>query len=261
MEKAHVCDMMLLRGVRHVDAGLNRKVERRLADLAACAPSLFHLALGEVAWSVVAQQDGLVLRLDLVPRRQALLFEPLRASELYSRCLQDEADLIFAELQDAQVRVTRLAHAIIQGTAERLGPQGAPDALGSVIARHSSRKWQAMHGHRQVQIEFPTIPPFKVDETSVCITGTVVALARGWMRLERLDDSSSRLGLRGLEVCFDAAHDRQAASLTIDERLAADVRLHRCLLTHTVVGASLSRLHGSGTSDVQALNARELHRS
>jgi hypothetical protein len=243
MEKVHVCDMMLLRGVRHVDAGLTRKVERRLADLAACAPSLFRLSAGEVAWSVLAQQDGLVLRLDLVPRRQGLLFEPFRATEPAGGRLQDEADLVFAELQDAQVKVTRLAHAMAQGKAERLGPQGGLDALGSVIARHSSRKWHAIHGQRQVQIEFPAIPPFKVDSKSVSVTGTVVALARGWMRLERLDDSSSRLGLRGLEVCFDAAQDRQAASLTINAHLAADVRLHRCLFTHAVVGASLSRLH------------------
>lgn len=243
MEKVHVCDMMLLRGIRHVDGGLTRKVERRLADLAACAPSLFKLDFGEIAWTVVAQQDGLVLRLDLVPRRQALLFNPVRASETGSGHLQEEADLIFAELQDAQVKVTRLAHAMVQGDADRPASHGGLDGLGSVIARHSNRKWQATHGHQQVQIEFPAIPPFKVEGNSVCVTGTVAALARGWMRLERLDDSSSRLGLRSLEICFDGAHHRQAASLTIDARLAADVRLHRCLFTQTVVGASLSRLH------------------
>jgi hypothetical protein len=47
----------------------------------------------------------------------------------------------------------------------------------------------------------------------------------------------------GGQLSFDATHHRQAASLTIDARLAADVRLHRCLFTQTVVGASLSRLH------------------
>lgn len=243
MEQVHVCDMMLLRGIRHVDRGITRKVERRLTDLAACAPSLFKLDFGEIAWTVVAQQDGLVLRLDLVPRRQPLLFVPLRANEPAGGRLQDEADLVFTELQDAQVKVTRLAHAMAQDDAERSGLQGGLDALSRVIARHSKRKWQAVRGHEQLQIEFPAMPPFKVEGTSVCVTGTVVALARGWMRLERLDDSSSRLGLRSLEVCFDAAHHRQAASLTIDARLAADVRLHRCLFTHTVVGASLSRLH------------------
>lgn len=238
MERVHVCDMMLQRGVRHVDGGLGRKVERRLADLGACAPSMFRLEFGEIEWSVLLQQDGLVLRLDLVPRRQGWLRNALTVNASAHGHLQDEADMIFADLQDAQVKVTRLAHSMLQDRPSATSEQRTRDSLAGVIARHSNRAWHALRAHQQVQIAFPELPPFVVDAGTVRLEGTIAALARAWMRLEHID-CTVPIPHRDLDVRLEGNSHRLAEALHIGTRVTIEAQLHRCLFTRVIVGASL----------------------
>lgn len=244
MTEVHLCDVVLQSSPWSIDARMHSKVERRLADLAACATRLSRLELGQVVWRLAPADKVLLLRLFLAPRQQGWLFDPILPDERRPTSLADEAEAVFAQLQQSQVRIVRAATHLAQSPDQ--SPLRSLDPVAAVVVRRSGQQWKLRRGATEVQWEFPTVEAFLVDE-HVTEVAAVVALATARrIELVRVSASPDVGHLGNLTVTRDGSVDALWHRVPKPESwLQAKVRLHRCLFTRQVVGAALVDVLGS----------------
>jgi hypothetical protein len=245
MLEVHVCDVVLQAKSWSMNSRTLAKVHRRLGDLAAYAPKLNCLLLGELIWSLVPIGKDLVLRLGLIPIRQGWLFDPLLPGLTRPASLDAEALQVFEELSAARVRVTRLAQALGPGLDNELRARAAKDPLAEVLVRQSRRQWHISRGREVVQVEFPDMPAFDVDSEATLIHGTLVLAATGRIVLAGVCGTSEISRQDRLPVACTAADSAIVPMPTIGSELRLGVRLCRCRLTRRVVGGVLETDSGA----------------
>jgi hypothetical protein len=255
MSDVHVCDVVLQARSRSVDARTVAKVHRRLGDMAAVAPKLNCLLLGELTWSLVPIGKDLVLRLGLVPIRQGWLFDPLLPGSTRPANLDAEALQVFEELSAARVRVARLAQVLTTGQANALGAPATRDPLAEVLLRQSRRQWHISRGREVVQVEFPDIPSFDVDREVTLIHGTLVLATLGHIVLEGVRGGSEISRKDKLSVAYTAPDPALVPMPMLGSELRLRVRLSRCRLTRRVVGGVLEERPAT-PCEGQAIGAR-----
>jgi hypothetical protein len=242
MSEVHVCDIVLQTKSRSVDRGTLAKVSRRLGDLAACAPRLHGLLLGELIWSLVPIGKDLALRLSLVPIRQGWLFDPLTPGASRPANLEAEALAVFEELSAARVRVTRLAQALAPGNDRDARVEAAKDPLAELLVRQSRRQWHICRGQDVVQLDFPAMPAFYVDSTSTVIAGVLSETALGRLTLKGVVGSSNIEAKEHLRVECSMIDSAWLSMPAVGSYVRVQVRFHRCVRTDRVVGAVLEGL-------------------
>ncbi len=242
MHEVHVCDVVLQAKSWSVDHRILAKVHRRLGDLAAYAPKLNCLLLGELTWSLVPISKDLVLRLGLVPIRQGWLFDPLLPGSTRPASLDAEALQVFEELSAARVRVTRLAQALEPGQENRVRTQAVKDPLAEVLVRQSRRQWHISRGREVVQVEFPDMPAFDVDSEATVIEATLVIIAMGRIVLAGVAGTSDVSPKDRLTIACGTADPAWGSMPTIGSVIRLEVLLCRCRLTRRVVGGVLEAL-------------------
>lgn len=241
MADVHVCDSVLQPDSVSVNSSTFARVQRRLSEFAAFAPTLANLSLGEVEWSLEPFGNDLLLRINLIARKQGWLFDPLAPRPSRPDTLEAEAQQVFDELLRAGVRVVRLAQALEQADEPGKRAKAADDPLARVLIRNSRKLWRVSRSEVAVQIEFPGVSAFDVDDGLSALGGRLVSIGLKQIELDFVFGPAEVDRKERLTVAYDEASFRSSMP-PVGTSVHLGARLYRCKLTRRVIGAVLDSI-------------------
>jgi hypothetical protein len=228
---------------------LLRRQNDMLLDLYRLVPRLAALSHSELRATWIARSETWWLRLELVPRRQGLLFDPLSRSHSRPASLHDEAQLVRNDLAESPLRARQAAAGL-----KRWADSDIPAPLHAdheMAYRRSKSQWIMESESGQLCLVFPEAPRYRVDPEPCQVRGMVASVSLRTIELKRVwSESADRLSakkeqtssLRVIPRATDGGQQR-----VVPWRLAQDVRpgemllvnatLYRCLLSNRVIGA------------------------
>lgn len=238
MNEVHVCDFVLRPAPWQIDSNLFARARRKIADICAFASTLFQLEWGEPIWVLVPGDKALMLRLNLAPRKCGWTFDVRRPGPRRPQSLAEEGEAVFAQLQRSGLKFTRAAGQL--KAAANAGPITESDPVFELLCCQSRKTWLLRRGSAETQLEFPDMDITLVDQVTTELSGTVTLVAPKRLELKRVSGPSSLRALATLIVArSDTSAQTWSALARIDSVVKITVRLHRCLFTRRIVGASL----------------------
>lgn len=241
MTEVHVCDLVIGKAGSEITRQSLIKAERKFGDLFACLTDLYVLRLGEPVWCLLLKDKAHQLRVSLAPRRQ-LLLDLTIGGQRNVATLDEEAQLIFSQIQHAQIKVTCEARQLVARAEGE--PFPADDPVSKMLLRKSGKQWSFSRSNAMAQLAFPEIESVTVDKEPVRIQG-VVELATS-RRIELVNVLAPKtIG----EVLTKLTVDRCGCGgktwnelACVEATIDVSVFLHRCLFTRHVIGASLANI-------------------
>ena len=254
MNEGFIGDLMMLQPQGGSDPHLLLQRQNEvLRDLSFLARKLANLSYGELRATWTVRFDTWWLHLELVPRRQGLLFDPLSRGCSRAASLREEAMLVRKEIAESPLRA-QLAAAAFKRWVESEVPEPLHEDH-EMASRRSRSQWIMESESGQLCLVFPETPRYKVDSAPCQVSGTTAWVSMHAIELTQLactefeGNSGGRLGrlarLRVIpSVNSDATKRRLPWTLATQvrpgDRLVLVVTLQRCVLSNRVVGAVLS---------------------
>lgn len=230
---------------------LNLLTRRILADLGRLLPLLHDLEYSDLTYRYVSSSTGLTLRLALQPRQRNLLTNPKKGNTF-----EIEAARVQSEMSNLGSILRKLARGIkqIRPTAIRR----ETDLTLELLVRRSRKRWQLTQEGAQMELIFPDSPSELVDDDVHCIEGLVRMLSDGGSKfvqkvtLVNVDVRSSNAEATRIPAPDEIAvyvpagvecspHSTPRVDRPVwGERWACLARLHRCVFSGNVIGATLT---------------------
>ena len=155
---------------------LVRRQAQMLLDLCRYLRRLSNLWHGELQTTWIARANDIWLRLELVPRKQGLLFDPLVKSRSRPATLLDEAELLRKELQALPMYAKQAAAGFKEWAAQEVPTP--IDPMHEMAYRRSKTQWIMEVDTGQRCLDFPEVERYKVDAQSCQITGKIYAMCK-----------------------------------------------------------------------------------
>ncbi|WP_372526660.1 hypothetical protein [Piscinibacter sp.] len=255
MNEGFIADLKMLQpeGGSEPDQ-LVRRQKEMLLDLYRLVPRLASLSRSELRARWIARSETWWLRLELVPRRQGLLFDSLASGRSRPASLHDEAQLVRKDLGDSPLRARQAAAGLKKWAASSVP---APLDPGHELAyRRSRTQWIFESESGQLCLMFAEAPRYKVDPKPCQVSGTVASVSLRAIELRQVysgleDQSPANLDQRGFlrvipcaigEGKLRAVPWQLAQQVRPGEIVSVNVTLHRCLLSNQVIGAVVAEV-------------------
>jgi len=224
-----------------------------LDDLGRLLPLLHGLEYSELTCRHVCSSEGLMLRLALQPRQRNLLASPKKGNTF-----EIEAARLQSELYNLGPVLRKLARAFRQSVPQAVVCE--TDLTHELLVRRSRKRWRLMQEGAQAELVFPDSPSVLVDDAIHCIEGFVHTLSLGGSKFVQkvtLSDAdvhpsdAEATRIRGLdEIVVYVPHGVDSTLTSTSrvnrpvwgERWTCHARLHRCALSGSVIGATLTGL-------------------
>jgi hypothetical protein len=228
---------------------LLRRQNDMLLDLYRLVPRLAALSYSELRATWIARSETWWLRLELVPRRQGLLFDPLSRSRSRPASLLDEAQVVRKDVAESPLRARQALAGLKKWADSKIPAPLQPDY--EMAYRRSKAQWIFESESGQLCLEFPEAPRYKVDSEPCQVAGLVASVSLRAIELKHAWSdcanqlSATKVRIPSLRLIPRAAHEgghraapwRLAQDVRPGEMLSVDVTLYRCLLSSRVVGA------------------------
>jgi hypothetical protein len=262
MRDFQLCDLQLLPADERTTWSLSHlelQTRRILDDLGRLLPLLHCLEYSELACRHVCSREGLMLRLVLQPRQRNLLASPKRGNTF-----EIEAARLQSEMFNLGPVLRRLARAA-KGIPPHAGIRET-DLTLELLVRRSGKRWRLMQEGGQTELVFPDSPSVLIDHDVHRIEGFVHTIAAGGPKFVQKvtlsdadvhpsDGESTRLpGLDEIVVYVPTGAECSTRSTSrVDRpvwgnRWACLGRLHRCALSGSIMGATLTGVLDCGSS-------------
>jgi len=251
-----LCDLLLLPSNERMTwtmSHLELLTKGTLDDLGRLLPLLHGLEYSELTCRHVCSSEGLMLRLALQPRQRNLLASPKKGNTF-----EIEAARLQSELYNLGPVLRKLARAFRQSVPQAVVCE--TDLTHELLVRRSRKRWRLMQEGAQAELVFPDSPSVLVDDAIHCIEGFVHTLSLGGSKFVQkvtLSDAdvhpsdAEATRIRGLdEIVVYVPHGVDSTLTSTSrvnrpvwgERWTCHARLHRCALSGSVIGATLTGL-------------------